>query len=272
MKLCSQVAEALAKPEALAQTPEMHAANGRLLLASVHDVSPRFEAEVDRLMNLLTPVVGSRIALLVVPNHWGDAPIIQASPFAAKLRGLANEGCEIFLHGFFHRDSSRHERLADRLRARFLTASEGEFLGLSNSEARQRICRGRDVIEDVIGRPIDGFVAPAWLYGRGALEAIEDLAVPIAESHWRVWSPAQTTELARGPVITWATRSRARRVSSLAAAAALPQLPCRVLRLGVHPPDIRDPATVKSISKTLALVARHRRIGRYRDLLTPAAA
>ena len=62
-----------------------------------------------------------------------------------------------------------------------MTANEGEFLGLSSAEAATRIEAGRDLLEDVIGRPIAGFVAPAWLYGNGALEALRQFAVPIAE-------------------------------------------------------------------------------------------
>jgi hypothetical protein len=41
--------------------------------------------------------------------------------------------------------------------------------------------------------------------------------------------------------------------------------------LGVHPPDIHDPATVRSISNTLATLREQRRVGAYRDLLTSAA-
>src|SRR5438270_9047046 len=157
----------------------------RLLLASIHDVSPRFEGEVDRLIDLLAPHVGTRLAMLVVPNHWGDAPIIPGSAFATRLRSWADQGVEIFLHGFYHRDDASYEGAADRFRARFMTASEGEFLGLSRADARGRIAAGRALIEDVIGRPIDGFIAPAWLYGVGALEALQDAAVPIAEDHFR---------------------------------------------------------------------------------------
>src|SRR4051794_24619125 len=95
------------------------------LLASIHDVSPRFESEVDGLVDLLRTHVGNRIAMLVVPNHWGDAPIIPNSDFAARLRSWANDGFEIFLHGFYHRDASRHARGSDQLRARLMTAGEG---------------------------------------------------------------------------------------------------------------------------------------------------
>ena len=76
----------------------------RLVLASIHDVSPRFESEVDELLDLVAPRVGERIAMLVVPNHWGDAPIVPGSPFARRLRGWADDGVEIFIHGYFHRD------------------------------------------------------------------------------------------------------------------------------------------------------------------------
>lgn len=245
----------------------MTTARKRLLLASIHDVSPRFESEVDRLADLLQSHVGDRIALLVVPNHWGDAPIVPGSPFAARLRGWAKAGFEIFLHGFFHRDEMNHGGAANRFRASFMTAGEGEFLGLDQHDAATRIATGRALLEDIVGRPIDGFVAPAWLYGAGALQALAEARVPIAEDHMRVWSPATGQQLARGPVITWASRTQMRLASSLAAAAALRHAPLKVLRVGVHPPDVRHPALVRSIEATLAQAARTRRAAAYHELL-----
>jgi uncharacterized protein len=245
----------------------MTAARDRLLLASIHDVSPRFESEVDGLADLLRSHVGHRIALLVVPNHWGDAPIVPGSPFAARLRRWAEGGFEIFLHGFFHRDEARHVGAADRVRASFMTAGEGEFLGLDRSAAADRIREGRSLLEDITGRPIAGFIAPAWLYGPGAMEALGDCSIAIAEDHLRVWSPTSGRQLSRGPVITWASRTRPRLVSSLVAAAALRHAPLKVLRVGVHPPDIRHPALVRSIQSTLRSAAKNRRAAAYADLL-----
>lgn len=245
----------------------MSANSHRLLLASIHDVSPRFEAEVDRLLEILAPHVGRQVAMLVVPNHWGDSPILAGSPFAARLRTWADEGTEIFLHGYFHRDTASHRTVADRIRARIMTAGEGEFLGLSRDVAACRIAQGRSLIEDVIGRSIDGFVAPAWLYGSGALAALNDCAIPIAEDHIRVWQPFSGVELAKGPVITWASRTPVRLASSLLAAAALRRAPLQTLRVGVHPPDCRHPALVRSIEKTLRSALAKRRAGRYSDLI-----
>lgn len=245
----------------------MPSAPGRLVIASIHDVSPRFESEVDELLGLLRPHVQKRLAMLVVPNHWGEAPIRPGSTFASRLRKWAEEGIEMMLHGFTHRDDSSHQGAGNRLRAGVMTAGEGEFLGLSRSEAQSRIHEGRALIEDVIGRPIDGFVAPAWLYGPGAMEALAESDIPLAEDHFRVWSPRTGRQLSKGPVITWASRTRWRLVSSLAAAAALRHAPLNVLRIGVHPPDVRHEKLVGSIGKTFSSALRSRRPGRYADLL-----
>jgi predicted deacetylase len=245
----------------------MSTARKRLLLASIHDVSPRFESEVDRLLDLLDPHVGNRVAMLVVPNHWGDAPIVPRSPFAGRLRRWAEDGVEMFLHGYFHRDRSAHSGSSDRLRARLMTAGEGEFLGLSRQAASSRIAEGRALVEDVIGRPIDGFIAPAWLYGEGSLAALGECGIRLAEDHLRVWSPASGRQLAWGPVITWASRTRPRLACSLAAAALLRRLPINALRVGVHPPDVHHEALVRSIGKTLRRAASIRHVARYGDLL-----
>ena len=232
-----------------------------ILLASIHDVSPRFEGEIDRLLDLLAPHVGERLAMLVVPNHWSSAPIVPGSPFAARLRGWADAGLEIFLHGLIHRDNEMRS-----LKSRFMTAGEGEFLGLDRVEAIFRICSGRSLLEDIIGRPVDGFVAPAWLYGPGALEALTACEIPIAEDHFRVWSPTSGKELARSPVITWASRTRMRLSSSLAAAAALRHLPFKVLRIGVHPPDVRHPSVLRSVDATFTAALRTRVPAAYASL------
>lgn len=255
------------KRPAWRRSEPMSTAPGRLLLASIHDVSPRFESEVERLVDMLSPYVGDHLAMLVVPNHWGNAPIVVGSPFAARLRSWANAGIEIFLHGYFHRDQSGHYAAGDRLRARFMTAGEGEFLGLTREDAARRIAQGRSLLEDVIGRQIDGFVAPAWLYGDGARAALAECEIPIAEDHLSVWSPATGARLASGPVITWASRTRIRLFSSLLAAGALRHAPIEVLRVGVHPPDCRHPSLVRSIDKTFRTAAASRQVARYADLL-----
>ncbi|GAA0679301.1 hypothetical protein FHT00_003132 [Sphingomonas insulae] len=235
------------------------------LFASIHDVSPRFEGEVDRLLDHLAPHVGRRLAMLVVPDHWNSAPITPA--FARRLRSWADEGIEMFVHGWTHRDDSRHAGAAAGFKARHMTAGEGEFLGLGHAEALQRMRRGKALVEDVTGRAATGFIAPAWLYSEGARAALADAGFALAEDHARVWRPGGAV-VARGPVITWASRTRMRQWSSLAAAGALRhalQPTCNV-RIAVHPGDTTVPALLASITATFAAFRRHRPSA-YADLL-----
>ncbi|HET9511167.1 MAG TPA: DUF2334 domain-containing protein [Sphingomonas sp.] len=242
----------------------------RRLFLSVHDVGPKFENQVDQLHALLgRHASDDRIALLVVPNHWGQAPLIRGSAFATKLRRWADAGADLFVHGWFHRDDSVHAGRAAKLKARHMTAGEGEFLGLSYDTALHRMRDGRKLIEDISGRPAAGFIAPAWLYGAGADAALADAGFQIAENHRRVWNPVTGAILARDPVLTWASRSRARILSSLAAARVLPPVLRRLptARIGVHPGDTTVPALLESIDRAVGRVRRSHAPARYSDLL-----
>lgn len=239
-----------------------------MLLASIHDVGPRFEAQVDLLAERFERHLGSmRFAMLVVPDHWGEAPLAKSPHYQAKLRRWAEAGVEMFLHGWSHRDDSAHAGAAAGFKARHMTAGEGEFLGLDRAEAVRRMRAGRALVEDAIGQPVTGFIAPAWLYGEGARQALADEGFALAEDHFRVWQPATGAILARGPVITWASRSRARIRSSLAfaALARVALQPLNVVRLAVHPGDTSVPALLKSIDATMAAFG-NRHVARYGDL------
>ncbi len=244
------------------------------LLASIHDVSPRFEGAVDRLRDRLHVRLGDpspgamRLAMFVVPDFWDEAPLAAAPAFCARLRGWADQGVEMLLHGWNHRDDTAHAGRLAAFKARRMTAGEGEFLGLDQAQARSRLLRGRNLLEDILGRPVTGFVAPAWLYGDGARAALADLGFRVAEDHVRAWNPATGRVLCRGPAITWASRSAPRIASSLAFAAAARHLlaPLSVVRVGVHPGDVGVPAILRSIDTTIAALRIAREPGRYGDL------
>jgi uncharacterized protein len=239
------------------------------LLVSIHDVSPCFQRQIDFLYDQLSNALnGSRLAMLVVPNFWRRAPIAEAPYFIQKLRRWADAGVEMMLHGWVHRDDQKHARAGNAFKARYLTAGEGEFLGLSRSEAVRRLRDGRRALEDATGRPVNGFVAPAWLYSPGTLEALGEHGFRIAEDHWRVWDPATGERLAFAPVITWASRSKPRTAASLARIAPALLEGFDVARLAVHPGDVAVPAIRTSIERTLGALMQSRTTIRYADLAT----
>ncbi|MEY4159512.1 MAG: hypothetical protein RLZZ136_133 [Pseudomonadota bacterium] len=244
--------------------------NQRRLICSIHDVGPRFAREVDILAEQFDRHLGAaRFAMLVVPDHWGEAPLSAAPAFQRRLRAWSDAGVEMFVHGWYHRDTAAHSGLA-RIKAETMTAGEGEFLALDHAEALRRMEAGKALIEDVIGRPTAGFIAPAWLYGAGAHKALAAADFALAEDHFRVWQPATGKVLARGPVITWASRSVPRQLSSrfFAGLARTALAPLPTVRLAVHPGDTGVPALMASISQTIGHFAKRRQAARYSDLYT----
>jgi len=234
----------------------------RRLLVSIHDVSPRSEGAVDALAERIERHLGGpTFAMLVIPDHWRSAPIAGNAAFHARLRQWAGLGIEMFLHGWCHRDETPAQQGLAAFKGKHMTAGEGEFLNLSRAVAAERMQQGRTLLEDILGGPVAGFIAPAWLYGPGALAAMDDLGFALAEDHMKVWTPGSRRVVARGPVVTWASRSPGRIRSSLGFAAlarqALPVMP--TLRVAVHPGDVTVPRLLTSIDATLArFVASHR--------------
>jgi uncharacterized protein len=241
----------------------------RKLLASIHDVTPFHSRRLETLVPIVEQAVGKgRFALLVVPDFHKAGRLSDNPAFCRKLRNWADDGCEIFLHGFTHLDESVHSNRADRVKAQRMTAGEGEFLGLSHAQTTLKLREGRKMIEDVIGRPVEGFIAPAWLYGSDSRAAIKDEGFDLAEDHFRVWNPQSGEVLARGPVVTYASRSRPRLLGSLlwSRTASVVLARARAVRLAVHPHDVDSPALIQEISRALTGFARTHMASSYRDL------
>ncbi len=240
------------------------------LLLSIHDVGPKFERQIQALAERYDALAGpNNYAMLVVPDHWGEAPLGEAAAFQTKLRAWSDAGVEMFAHGWYHRDTSAHAGAIAGFKAKHMTAGEGEFLGLDQATATQRMADGRKLIEDIIGRPIAGFIAPAWLYGPGAHAALAALDFRLAEDHWRVWMPQSGKVLTKGPVITWASRSHVRTASSLffARLARHALHSQAVVRVAVHPGDTSKAVILNSIEATVRRFLRDRTAGRYAELI-----
>jgi hypothetical protein len=95
------------------------------------------------------------------------------------------------------------------------------------------------------------------------------IGFPLAEDHMRVWRPQTGETLARGPVVTWASRSKGRQLSSrfFASLARVGLHGLDVARIAVHPGDTTVPELISSIRKTYTSFAARRRPARYGELL-----
>lgn len=243
-------------------------------LISIHDVTPRHFARLREIVAFLAEAgVGCRFSMFVVPNFWRQWPLAQFPDFVDWLRGCAADGVEMIQHGYCHRDESRHEGRVAQWKSRNLTAGEGEFLGLDEAQAKATLLRGKRELEQLLGQSIEGFVAPAWLYGEGARAALGELGFKFAENHWQVWSPVHRHTLCWSPVVSYASRSSYHVVTSLIWSRVAPLLlsPLRTLRLALHPHDFDDPRLVDEMRRALKTVLRTRELASYRALTGPPA-
>jgi hypothetical protein len=124
----------------------------------VHDVTPFFASQIERLLEVLQPLIGNALAGAVVPR-WGGA-----TPGAWGRRWLADGSArfgELVLHGWTHR------REAARGVVSWCTDAANEFEQLSPRETLERLRRAQFDAKDLFGRPLRGFVPPAWRLGTG---------------------------------------------------------------------------------------------------------
>lgn len=228
---------------------------------SIHDVSPLTRDVVDDMLAGLRQSGAGVVSLLVVPDHHYKAPIDRDPGFRDWLRACEQDGHEIVLHGFYHSRESRGG-FATRLVTEHYTAGEGEFYDLGYGEARQRIARGRTMLE---GFDVCGFIAPAWLLGAEAECAVRDEGFAYTTRLGGVldfrsgrWTASQS--------MVYSVRSGWRRGVSLMwnswLAARLRTNP--LARLGLHPPDWQH-EKIKLHALGIVREFSGRRVIRYRD-------
>ncbi|MCC2972190.1 DUF2334 domain-containing protein [Massilia sp. IC2-476] len=226
------------------------------LCVSIHDVAPATWDECARLAAALREVADIPLTWLVVPQYHrggGDPVRMEAGLDEALARGD-----ELALHGFTHLDTApRGPGLSERF-LRGTYSHEGEFVALPANEAARRIQCGLDWFA-ARGWPVRGFVPPAWLMGEGAWQALRafdfDYTTTFRRFHLlgsRAGAGSAATVLS--PSLVYAARNRSGRLASplLADVLALALARQPLIRLSLHPPDVRHPRLLRHAQATLA--------------------
>jgi predicted deacetylase len=230
------------------------------LCVAIHDVAPATWRDCLRLLQAVREVADIPLTWLVVPHwHGGQAG---SGAFEATLDSLLADGHELALHGYTHLDSAAR---AGNWHSRFLrgvvTEGEGEFAALDAHEARRRIDLGLAWFERR-GWPLHGFVAPAWLLGDGAWEALRAYSflytttwtrfhclAPFArpEPPGLCAPPWAQPGAVLSPALVYAARNRAGRIVSPCAVSTLAWLlrAAPLLRLALHPRDAWHPVLLR---------------------------
>jgi len=138
------------------------------LCVVVHDVAPATWDACRHLLEEIARFGPLPVTLLAVPRYHGER---RDPAFETWLKQRAAGGDEVVLHGLTHQDRGAPRGWMDALIRRHYTASEGEFSGLTRSQAARRISAGVRWMQR-LALPLDGFVAPAWLMSEGTWTAL----------------------------------------------------------------------------------------------------
>lgn len=243
------------------------------LVVSLHDVHAESWESYRPWVKEVAELGVGVTSVLAVPR-WRGRPLTESPELVEWLHRLRAAGHEVVQHGLVHwADEVRGGPVA-RWVGRVYTAGEGEFQQLGYEEARRRLEDGRAELV-AAGLAAAGFVAPAWLLSREARRAVADAGFAYTTSlHGLRLLPAGPRLWA--PSVALSLRSGWRKAVSLAYAPtwfrAVRQ--ASVVRLAVHPCDLRDPEARALMTRLARAGAAARRVATYAELvreLTAAA-
>jgi predicted deacetylase len=227
------------------------------ILVSLHDVTPFHLPRLQKAEQMLIQWGVPKISYLFIPdyhrkNHQLDKVILSTfKQWTGENRAFA---LQWLLHGYYHLETSNgsHER---------------EFLTLSPPEIQTRVREGKAAFNDVFHCSPDVFVAPAWLFNQHLFPILKEYQFRITEDHSFIYLLDKDKKIL-APVITWATRTRLRKLIS--------QIGCPILnrwwsgknllRIALHPFDFDHPATINSIEKVIKDALNRREPILYNEL------
>jgi len=225
----------------------------KALCVSIHDVAPETWPDCLRLLQAVRAVADIPLTLLVVPQYHGNSQ--QSDSYEAMLGELLAQGHELALHGYTHLDTAPAR---GNLRSRFIrnvyTQREGEFAAIDAAEARRRIELGLAWFRQRHW-PVHGFIAPAWLMGEGAWEAVRQFPFAYTTTLGHFYFLAQRRSLFSPSLVYTARNATGRQVSPRWAELLTyflnmaPMSP--LVRLSLHPRDARYPQLVRHFQRLL---------------------
>ena len=224
----------------------------RSLVVSLHDVSPLTHSACAAILDQLQTLGVSHTSLLVVPNHHHRAPILEDVQFCPILSKLAAAGHEIVIHGYHHlRDRRTGETVRDKITTRFYTADEAEFYDLDRATALRLVTKAREEFRQ-LGISPAGFIAPAWLLGRDAEEALREASCEYTTRLGTVLD-LRTGRSFPSQSLVWSVRRAWRRQMSLAWNGLLFRrlVTNPLLRISIHPVDLQHPKIWQQIRELI---------------------
>ena len=246
------------------------------LLVSLHDVSPlTVDACADAVAMLAE--VGVRAAdltVFVIPHHEGATTIDAHAPTVDFLRGLADSGACLAMHGLTHRMPGRAFSPAGIIRAHVFARGQGELYKSDAADAQRRLDEGAAVLRRAgLDDATRAFVPPAWQLSPAARQVVERAGFEFYEVFGGIVPCAgrHRAGLRARRLIGWGSLNAVEAAATAIWASAQSLRPPADTRLAVHPADMRRPGQTRAIRRVLERMLPRMRAMSYRTYLAAQA-
>ena len=242
------------------------------LLVSLHDVSPLTIEDCRRAVDLLQGLgIGAAdLTLFVIPHHEGVTTIDADAPTVAFLRGLADAGACLAMHGLTHRMLGRAFSPAGIIRAHVFARGSGELYKSDAPDTLRRLEQGTALLRRAgLDEATRAFVPPAWQLSPAALEVVERAGFDFYE---RFGGIVHRDGLRARRLIGWGSLNAVEAAATAIWAGAQSRRSPVDTRLAIHPADMRRPGQVGSVTRALRHLLPRMRAMSYRAYLAAAAA
>ncbi|MDY7561748.1 polysaccharide deacetylase family protein [Pseudomonas sp. 10B1] len=211
------------------------------VLVVLHDVAPETWSDYQPFVEAIDALGSIPMTWLVVPDFHKRNPLGIDLHFQRVLESRVARGDELALHGYYHCDDSPPPKTPREYFMRRILTWEGEFYALDHDHALARLQAGVELFER-LGWPLHGFVAPAWLMSDGTREALRAMHFSYTSDSQNLFQLPDFSKIA-APGMVWSARSAWRRGVSKLVSDRLEIMfqKAQVIRLGLHPVDMRHP-------------------------------
>ncbi len=230
----------------------------RAVSVVLHDVAPSTWPLYRDFVRRIDGLGRVPLTLLVVPDFHHHDHLLQHPAFVASMDERLARGDELVMHGYYHADDGPAPRTPAEYFMRRVYTHEGEMYRLSASAARARLEQGVELFQR-FGWPLNGFVAPAWLLGPQARQALQEFPFRYTSAPAALLRLPDFTQRP-APSLVWSARSAWRRFVSRHwnQRRLRRHADARLLRLGLHPVDMCHPSAQQFWFETLEALLHHR--------------
>ncbi len=223
----------------------------KYLCVSIHDVAPQTWPDCQRLLQAVQAVAEIPVTLLVVPHYHGSH--VSPASYEKMLGNLIEQGHELALHGYTHRDigapkAAMHTRFVRNI----YTQREGEFAAIDATTARHLLDLGLSWFRQR-NWPVKGFVAPAWLLSEDAWRTLREFPFEYTTTWRHFYLLPQGPRLLAPSMVYTARNTVGRSVSPRwASLLNLCLKTAPLVRLSLHPRDASYPHLVRHAQQLLS--------------------